>query len=80
MNYGTRLTEITTPTLVLAGAADLSTPPERTQDVRRRDRQRAHYDREERRSLPECRDIRSVQFGVDRLPRQIARLNCLKLE
>mgnify|MGYP001246265534 FL=1 len=31
MNYDTRLTEITTPTLVLAGAADPSTPPERMQ-------------------------------------------------
>ena len=31
MNYDTRLTEITTPTLVLAGAADSSTPPERMQ-------------------------------------------------
>ena len=31
MNYDTRRTEITTPTLVLAGAADTSTPPERMQ-------------------------------------------------
>ena len=31
MNYDTRLAEIATPTLILAGAADSSTPPERMQ-------------------------------------------------